>query len=161
MRNWLPWAFAGLVGLAVFWPKQKKRIFISFDFDHDRQYRYLLSALDKNTNSAVAFEDYTPSAIDTDDMGRIKAALTTKIRQSTHTLVLVGKHANAKHRNSAKIGERNWIWWEIEKSKSEGKKLIAVKLEPSFESPKPLLNAGAVWARSFNVPAIVEAINKA
>src|SRR5690606_16991256 len=88
----------------------RKRVFISFDYDHDRNYRYLLSALCANPRSDLDFDDLTPEEIDTSDVGRVKAVLTRKIRDATHTLVIVGAHANSYHRDSAKIGTRNWQW---------------------------------------------------
>ena len=138
-----------------------KQIFISFDYDHDRNYRYLLSALNKNPRSDISFDDLTPDEIQSYDVGRIKAVLTTKIRAATHTLVIIGSHANSYHRDRHLIGERNWQWWEIEKSNEEEKGLIAVKINSNNTSPAPILNAGAVWARSFNVPSILQAIDSA
>ena len=38
----------------------KKRIFISFDYDHDRHYRYLLDALKENSKNEIDYEDVTP-----------------------------------------------------------------------------------------------------
>jgi hypothetical protein len=139
----------------------KKRIFISFDYDNDRNYRYLLSALNENTGSEIEFEDLTPEEIQSYDVGRIKAALTRRIKASTHTLTIVGSHANGYHDDWAKIGTRNWQWWEIEKSKDEGLGLIAVKIGNSNVTPDPLLNASATWARAFKVDSIVNAINSA
>lgn len=139
----------------------KKRVFISFDFHHDREYRYLLTAFSKNPANDIEFIDSTPGAIDTNAVDRVKAVLTTRIRSATHTLVLVGEYANTRHRDAAEIGTRNWQWWEIEKSKAEGKKLIGVKIERSNDSPEPLLNAGASWAYSYSVDSILEAIRKA
>lgn len=138
-----------------------KRIFISFDYDHDRRYRYLLSALKANSGSAINFEDVTPGEIDTNDVGRVKAVLTSKIRSATHTLVILGAYANVKHKDSDKIGTRNWQWWEIEKSKTEGKGLIAVKINPNSPTPVPLYGSGAKWARIFKVDTILKAINEA
>lgn len=106
----------------------RKTVFISFDWDNDRNYRNLLTALNANPANEVDFEDSTPGAIDTKDVGRVKAVLTTQIRAASHTLVLIGKEANKRHSDSEKIGTRNWQWWEIEQSKAEGKKFIAVKL---------------------------------
>lgn len=123
--------------------KSGKKICISFDWHNDRNYRNMLSAWLANPKSPVDFEDLTPSEIDTEDVGRIKAVLTTKICAASHTLVLVGAYANTKHSDSAKIGTRNWIWWEIEKSKEVGNRLIAVKLSAGNESPDPLFNANA------------------
>jgi hypothetical protein len=139
----------------------KKRIFISFDYEHDKNYRYLLSALAANSGNDLEFIDVTPSEIQSNDVSKIKAVLTTKIRNATLTLVVVGKHANSYHPDREKIGERNWQWWEIKKSHEEGKGFIGVKIERSNDAPEPLLNKGAKWAHSFNVEAIIEAINNA
>jgi hypothetical protein len=139
----------------------RKRIFISFDYDHDRNYRYLLKALAANPRSDIEFDDLTPEEIQTYDIGRIKAVLTRKIRDSTHTLVIIGAYANSFHPDRLKIGERNWQWWEIEKSADEGKKFIAVKINKSFESPNPLLGKNATWALSYSVPSIIKAIDNA
>jgi len=139
----------------------KKKVFISFDYDHDRQYRYLLKALINNPQSDIDFEDLTPEEIQSYDVGRIKAALTRRIRSSTHTLVIIGKHANSFHPDWDKIGTRNWQWWEIEKSAEECKKFIAVKINSSNTTPDPLLGKGAKWAHSFKVESILKAINEA
>ncbi len=141
--------------------QRTKKVFISFDYDHDRRYRYLLSALKENSGSKIDFEDLTPGEIQSYDVGRIKAALTRRIKASDRTLVIVGRHANGYHDDWLKIGTRNWQWWEIEKSKEEGKGLIAVKIERSNATPDPLKGAGATWAHSFNVDAILRAINEA
>lgn len=139
----------------------RKKICISFDWHIDRNYRNMLSAWNTNANNPVDFIDLTPGAIDTDTVDRVKAVLTTQIRAATHTLVLVGAYANTWHKDSGKIGTRNWIWWEIEKSKEEGKRLIGVKLDQGYISPEPLKNSNAVWATSFNLDAILKAINQA
>ena len=138
----------------------KKKIFISFDYDHDRNYRYLLKALAANPRSDIEFDDLTPEEIQTYNIGRIKAVLTRKIRESTHTLVIVGAHANSYHPDRAKIGERNWQWWEIKKSADEGNRFIAVKIKKSNESPTPLLGKKATWALSYTVASIVKAIDR-
>ena len=139
----------------------KKRVFISFDYHHDRDYRNLLAAFNENPANDIEFIDSTPGAIDTMDVGRVKAVLTTKIRAATHTLVLIGKYANTPHKDRAKIGTLNWQWWEIEKSKEEKKKLVGVKIERSNESPEPLLNAGATWAHTYSVESILKALREA
>lgn len=138
-----------------------KKIVISFDWHNDRNYRNLLAAWLNNPKFSISFEDLTPGAIDTDDVGRVKAVLTSKIRAATHTLVLIGAHANDTHKDATKIGTRNWIWWEIEQSKAEGKGLIAVKIDSQNPTPDPLLNSGATWAMSYTQDAIIAAINKA
>lgn len=139
----------------------KKRIFISFDYEHDRNYRYLLTALSENPRSDVDFDDCTPEEIQSLSIPRIKAVLTRKIREATHTLVVIGKHANSYHPDRNEIGSRNWQWWEINKSAEEGKGFIAVKIDRLDPTPEPLYEKGAQWAMSFTVSAIHEAIRRA
>lgn len=136
-----------------------KKICISFDWHNDRDYRHMMSAWDANPNHPFEFIDLTPGEIDSSDVSRVKAVLTSKIRAATHTLVLIGANANTEHSDSAAIGERNWIWWEIEQSKTEGNQLIAVKLSSTNPTPTPLLNSGAEWAMSFTQDAIIKAID--
>lgn len=139
----------------------RKKICISFDWHNDRNYRNLLSAWLANAKNPIDFDDLTPGAIDTSDVSRVKAVLTARIRAATHTLVLVGGHANDKHADSAKIGDQNWIWWEINQSKAAGNGLIAVKIKSSNLTPAPLFNSGANWAMSFTQDAILKAIDEA
>jgi hypothetical protein len=139
----------------------KKKICISFDWHNDRDYRNLLSAWLANPNNPIDFLDLTPGAIDTSDVAKVKGILTTQIRAATHTLVLIGAYANTEHRDSAKIGTRNWIWWEIEQSKTEADGLIAVKIRSDNPTPNPLFNSGATWAMSFTQDAVIKAINDA
>ena len=138
---------------------RRKRVFISFDYDQDRNYRYLLAALKANPRSPIDFDDLTPGQVKTTNPSRVKAVLTTRIRRATHTLVIIGPCINAYHPDSAKIGTRNWQWWEIEKSKAEGNGLIAVKIEPEYPTPDPLVGADATWVLSFEVDAILKALN--
>ncbi len=139
----------------------RKKICISFDWHNDRDYRNMLSAWIANPSFQFDFIDLTPGAIDTNDISRVKGVLTTQIRAATHTLVLVGAHANTRHKDYLKIGSLNWIWWEIEQSKAEGNGLIAVKLERDNPTPDPLYNSNATWAMSFTQEGILKAINAA
>ncbi|MFA5747460.1 MAG: TIR domain-containing protein [Candidatus Paceibacterota bacterium] len=139
----------------------KKRIFISFDYDNDKHYRYLLSAFSKNSRFDIEFIDVTPDEIQSYSIDRIKAVLTGKIKDATHTLVVTGEYANSYHRDSREIGARNWQWWEINKSHEEGKGLIGIKIKSTNDWPTPLLGKGAALAHSFEVDAIINAIDKA
>jgi hypothetical protein len=139
----------------------KKKVFISFDYDNDRRYRYLLKALAENPGSQIEFEDLTPEEIQSYNVGRIKAALSSRIGISTHTLVIIGAHANSYHPDREEIGTRNWQWWEIEKSSELGKGFVAVKIDSSNSPPDPLYGKGATWAKTFKVESILKAINNA
>ena len=139
----------------------KKRVFISFDYDDDKHYKFLLNAWSENLDFDFDIVDRTPPEIQSDDIPTIKANLTRRIKSATHTLVIVGKNANKKHKDSAKIGYRNWINFEVAKSKEHGKKLVGVKIDRSYESPEELLGSGASWAMSFTEEAITKALNDA
>ena len=139
----------------------KKRVFISFDYTNDKSYKYLLDAWDSNKNLDFVFEDCSADEIMSDNIPTIKAGLTRRINQSDYTLVIVGKEANKIHPDSKEIGYRNWINFEIVQSKKNGNKLVAVKLDKSYESPEQLYSSGASWAMSFTQAAIIKALSEA
>lgn len=117
---------------------KKKKVFICFNYDDDNLYRNFLSALKSNSGNDIDFEDATPSEIRSNSVARVKGVLTTKIRESDYTLVLIGEHANEYHDDWREIGERNWQWWEIKKAADEGHKFIALRLKSGNKSPEPL-----------------------
>lgn len=139
----------------------KKKVFVSFDYEDDKDYRHLLNAWDKNPNFEFNFSDLTPSEIQSWNIDRIKAVLTTKIRQATYTLVIVGKNANKKHPDSDEIGYRNWINFEVARSKYNRNKLVGVKIDKSYQSPEKLLGSGASWAMSFTQSSVLSALENA
>jgi hypothetical protein len=139
----------------------KKKVFVSFDYDNDRSYKYLLEAWNANPEFDFVFSDVTPREIDSVNVGRVKAALTARINSATHTLIIIGKEANNLHRDHRLIGFRNWINFEIHQSKLNRNKLVAVKLDRNYEMPDELLGAGASWAMSFTEAAIMTALRQA
>jgi hypothetical protein len=134
-------------------------VFVSFDYENDKHYKFLLEAWHAHPRLQFVFQDETPREIDSNNVGRVKAALTTKIRGATHTLVIVGKYANEPHRHRLLIGYRNWINFEIAQSKAAGNKIVAVKIDRSYESPEELTGANASWAMAFTEEAIVRALS--
>lgn len=136
----------------------KKKVFVSFDYDNDKHYKYLLQAWDANPDFDFVFSEVTTGEIDSNNVGRIKAAITSKINSATHTIVIVGKEANKTHRHSRLIGFTNWINFEINQSKLNRNKIVAVKLDRNYESPDELLGSGASWAMSFSQDAIIKAL---
>lgn len=139
----------------------KKKVFVSFDYENDRSYKYLLEAWDANPEFDFLFSDVTPSEIDSTNIGRVKAALTVKINTATYTLVIVGKEANKLHKDHRLIGFRNWINFEVHQSKANKNKFVGIKLDKSYESPEELIGSGASWALSFTQKAILDALAKA
>ena len=139
----------------------KKRVFVSFDYENDKHYKFLLEAWDANKQFEFTFADQSAREINSNNVGRVKAGLTLRINSATYTLVIVGKEANKRHRDYRLIGYRNWINFEIARSKDNGNKLVAVKIDRTYESPEELLGSGASWAMAFTEDAIVTALNKA
>ncbi len=94
----------------------KKKVFVSFDYDNDKHYKFLLEAWDANPEFDFIFKDQTPGEINTNNIGRIKAGLTSKINDATHTLFIVGAYANQPHKDRGLIGFINWINFEAYQS---------------------------------------------
>lgn len=139
----------------------KKKVCISFDYTNDKDYRYTLSMWNANPNFEFGINDKTPKEIQSSDFSRIKAVLTQKIDSATYLLVIIGKYANAIDKDSDKIGDINWQNWEINKAKELKKKIVAIKIDRSYDSPKAILSCGASWAYSFTQDAIISALNNA
>lgn len=132
----------------------RKRVFISYDHSEDVNYKRLLEAWDANTSFEFEFDNRSPKvAIDSEEAGRIKAALTSMMKQAQYLLVIVG----------AKTSTSKWVAWEIERAKQNDVKLrlAAVKIDRSYPSPAGLLNVGTSWAHSFTRDGIVAALNNA
>lgn len=130
----------------------KKKIFISHDYDNDRNYKNMLLAWDKNDEIGFAFSDHSADvSIQSTNVDSIKRGISAKINSATHFLCLVG----------LKTSRSSWVTWEIEKTIELKKKLVAVKIDSSNTSPRSLLYAGASWAMSFTFIAIKKAIEGA
>ena len=138
-----------------------KKVFVSFDYDKDRNYKFLLNAWDKNDQFDFSFADHSSQEINSEDVSVVRAALTRKINSADITLVIVGKDANKKHSDSEEIGYKNWINFEIAKSVEAENSLVAVKIDSTYESPEELLGSGASWAMSFREENIINALNNA
>ena len=139
----------------------KKKVFVSFDYDNDKRYKFLLQAWDANPNFDFSFSDLSSDEIDSLSVPVVKQVLSRKINEATYTLVIVGKEANKQHKDYREIGYKNWLNYEVAKSKEHKNRLVAIKLDKSYESPEQLLNAGATWAMSFTRDAIIKALNDA
>ena len=139
----------------------RDKVFVSFDYENDKRYKFLLEAWNDNPQFQFTFQDMSPDEINSLNVGRVKAALTAQINQAAYTFVIVGKYANVPHRHRLLIGSKNWINFEVKQSKASGNKLVAIKLDRSYESPDELLNARASWAMSFNEDSILRALRQA
>ncbi len=135
-----------------------KKVFVSFDYDNDRHYYYLLKGWDANKSFKFHFSDYTSKEIKSDSVTVVKQKLSQKINEADCTLVIIGKHSNDKHPDSSLIGYKNWQNYEIAKSVEHGKKVVAVKIDRSYDSPEEIIGIGASWAMSFTEDAITKAL---
>ncbi|WP_147533377.1 TIR domain-containing protein [Bacillus marasmi] len=138
----------------------KKKVFVSFDYENDKHYKFLMQAWDANPDFEFVFSDHSSGEINSNNISVVKAGLTRKINNATHTFVIVGKKANKQHKDYKLIGFKNWINFEVNKSKANNNKLLAIKLNKSYESPEELLGAGASWAMSFTQDSILAALKK-
>ncbi|MGX7875115.1 TIR domain-containing protein [Mesorhizobium sp. ORM6] len=132
----------------------KAKTFVSYDHSEDANYKRLLQAWDANPDFEFEFDSRGPNvAIDSDDASVIKSALTKKMKESSHLLVIVGE----------KSSKSKWMTWEIERAKQSDVllKLAAVKLSSLYTAPSGLLGVGTAWATSFTRDRIVAALNSA
>jgi len=139
----------------------KKKVFVSFDYDNDKHYKALLMAWDANPDFDFYFSDLSSDEIDSSSVSVVKQALSRKINEANYTLVIVGKEANKRHKDYEEIGYKNWLNYEIAKSKEHKNKLVGVKIESTYTSPDELLNSGAKWAMSFKRDPIIKALSEA
>jgi hypothetical protein len=130
----------------------KKRIFISYDYTNDKNYKNLLLAWDKNKDFDFSFYDMSVDvSVDSNDAAAIKRVISARIGDSSHFLCLVGKLTH----------KSRWVAWEISKAAELKKKIVAVKIEKDNTSPSALMGVGAKWALSFNFDAIKKAVDEA
>ena len=136
----------------------KPKIFVSFDFEKDRQYKYTLNMW--NANSAFEFtcDDRSPHEIQTDSVAVVKNVLSRKINEASAVIVIIGQDANKLHPDWREIGYRNWQNYEVAKAKALGKKLIAVQLNSYYSYPEELINANATRVYSFTQDGIIKAV---
>ncbi|KAB7725844.1 TIR-like domain-containing protein [Rudanella paleaurantiibacter] len=131
-----------------------KKVFVSYDHSEDLRYKDLLRAWDANTSFDFSFDQRSPNvAIDSDDAGRIKASLTTKMKEADYLLVIIGSKSYAS----------KWMTWEIERAKmSDVKlKLAAVKIDSQYTTPSGLYGTGTAFTYSFTLNGIVDALSRA
>ena len=139
----------------------RRKVYVSFDYEKDRRYKLWLDAWHANEEFAFRFNDASSGEIQTNDIGRIKAALTAKISDADVLLVIIGEEANKHHRDWMQIRFRNWINFEVAAAKDAGKPIVAVKVDRRFESPEQLDGADASWAMAFGEEAITKALRSA
>ena len=121
----------------------KKKVYVCFDYDRDKHYKYLMGAWDANPNFDFTFNDQSLDEIQSNDISVIKSCLTKKIYAANYTIVLAGRDANKRHKDSAQIGYKNWQNFEVARSVDNRNKLIVVKLPEYTEAPEEVYGHGA------------------
>lgn len=139
----------------------KKKVYVCFDYEKDRHYKYLMEAWNANPNFDFTFNDRSPREIQSCSIPVIKACLSTKINESTYTVVIAGKDVNKRHPDSAEIGYVNWQNFEIARSVNNGNKLVVVKLDSTCPTPEEALWKGAIIVNGFSQSNIINALNEA
>lgn len=117
----------------------RPKICVSFDYENDKYSRFAIRLWNTNKNIDFDIIDKTPNEIDTYNISRIKAGLTTKISESNILLVISGDYINTPHKNRNEIGCINWQNWECKKALELDKKIILVKLHSNNSIPTELL----------------------
>lgn len=130
----------------------KKKIFVSYDYDNDRNYKNLLLGWSFHPDIEFSMNDRSADvSIQSYSAVVIKRAISAKINDATYFLILVGKDT----------WKSSWCNWEIEKAIELRKKIIAVKLNSTNTTPAALYNIGAKWAMSFTLLGISKALEDA
>ena len=129
----------------------KRKVFISFDYDNDSHYKYLLSAWDRNGDFDFSFYDGSVTVpVNSDDAGPIRRVISQRIKACPRFLCIVGE----------KTHESDWVAWEIDKAVELKRKIIAVKIDRLNTTPNGLYGVGAKWALSFTLEAIKRAVDE-
>lgn len=56
----------------------KKKVYVCFDYDRDKRYKYMMEAWNANPNFEFSFNDQSPDEIQSNDITVIKSCLTKK-----------------------------------------------------------------------------------
>jgi hypothetical protein len=128
----------------------KNKVFIGYDYDHDKAFKDRLLGWD--VNKEFDFSAYDRSfgvAVDSPEAAAIKQDLTARIGDSSHFLCIVGKET---YRSV-------WMAWEIRKAVELKKKLVAAKTDSTHNSPTAMQGVGASWSTTFTFDSIKKAVN--
>ena len=130
-----------------------KKLFVSYHSDTEgTNHKNLLVAWTKNDNGHfdIKLDDTSVGvSINSDNATYIKSVIKKKIKESPVFLSLVGENTH----------KSDWCKWEIEKAVELKKKIVAVKIKSSYQTPTELYGIGASWAMSFTYNSIKKAID--
>lgn len=131
-----------------------RRIFISYQHhDHLRAHGLNLMTYNKNVN--VDFTGrHLLQPVNSTNADYISRKIRDKIKGSSATIVLVGKHTS----------KSDWVEKEITWSKEAGKGIIGIRIDPGAEIPQSLIDNGAEildWLEPDDVNQFDAAIERA
>jgi len=126
------------------------KVFISYDYDNDKNYKNLLLAWNANSDFDFGIHDTSADiSINSTDVAAIERAISARINNSTYFLCIIGE----------KTYKSAWVKWEINKAVELGKKIVAVKIHPSNTLPNEIVDVGASLAMHFRFESIKTAID--
>ncbi len=129
----------------------KNKVFIGYDYDHDKASRDRL--LGGDVSKEFDFSSYDRSfdvAVDSEQAVAIKQDLAARIGDATYFLYIVGKESYRS----------GWVAWEVRKAVELKKNLVAVKTDSIYNSPSVLQRVGVSWSKMFNFDSVKQAIDR-
>ncbi len=139
----------------------KKKVFVSYDYGTDKHLRQILESWEDDPEFEFEFCVDPPVDVNPENIHRIKSELSARIHSASHTLVIVGRHANKDDRHAHLIGHKNWINFEIYQSRWNQNKIAAVKIDQLHELPEELHKANVSWAMEFSKEHVIQALRNA
>ena len=136
----------------------KRKIFVSFDYENDRHYKYLLDAWSENSDFELTFDDRSPSEIQTNSVSVVKQVLSKKINEATTVIVLAGKDINKTHKDKSEIGCINWQNYETYKAIELKKNIIVVRISPNNNIPLEIIGHDYTLVNNFKQDEILNAL---
>jgi len=128
----------------------KQKVFISYDYDHDKAFKDRLLGWDANQEfDFSAYDQSFGVAVDSPKAVVIKQDLAARIRDASYYLCIVGKESYRS----------GWVEWEVQKAIELKKKLVAAKTDSINNSPTAMQRVGASWSTTFNFDSIKKAMN--
>lgn len=123
------------MGSAMSAQPTKRRVFISFEVE-DRHYAGLMDAWSANDNDDFdMYDERLKVAVDSNNADYVKTKIRPKISRATVLVCLIGRTTY----------QSEWVTWEIDYAKKEGKGLVGVRLRGGNRIPASIDDSGAVF----------------
>ncbi|WP_033152426.1 TIR domain-containing protein [Streptococcus equinus] len=130
----------------------KNKVFVSYRADDEgSRYKNLLVAWSENDRffPEISFHDTSVgTSINSVNATYIKSVIKDKIQKSDIVLCLVGRNTS----------DSDWVNWEIETAYQLNKKIVAVKIDRRYDTPRALYRKNVDWAFVFSKEAILRVL---